>query len=129
MSRHLTLLPFLLLVTLLLGLQPCQASVEKEGGLHQQDLVHEQQDSEEAHHHGEDHLKDVDVDVDGGGGGNKGEHSETGHHAEVSSRGNSFLVTSLSGPEDALQCLTLQIPLCLTHTYNLSLKAQTAEMF
>ena len=129
MSRHLPLLPILLLICLLLGLQPCHASVEKEGGLHQQDLeqVHEQKDSEGADHHGEGHLKDVGVGG-GGHGEGAGEHKEAGHHAEVSRR-NSFLVTSLSGPEDALQSLTLQIPLCLTHTYNLSLKAQTAEMF
>ena len=129
MSRHLPLLPVLLLVTLLLGLQPCQASVEEEGGLHQQDLgpVHEQKDSEGAHHHGEGHHKDAGGGGGGHGGGGGG-HSEAGHHAEVSRR-NSFLVTSLSGPQDALQILTLQILLCLTHTYNFSLEAQTAENF
>ena len=127
MSRHLPLLPVLLLVTLLLGLQPCQASVEEEGGLHQQDLgpVHEQKDSEGAHHHGEGHHKDAGGGGGGHGGGGGG-HSEAGHHAEVSRR-NSFLVTSLSGPQDASQSLTLQILLCLTHTYNLSLEAQTAD--
>ena len=130
MSPHLPLLPVLLLVTLLLGLQPCQASVEEEGGLHQQDLglVHEQKDSEGAHHHGGGHLKDSGGGGGGHGGGADGGrgHSEAGHHAEVSRR-NSFLVTSLSGPQDALQSLTLQILLCLTHTYNLSLEAQTAD--
>ena len=82
MSRHL-LLPILLLVTLL-GSQPCQATVEKEGGHHQQGLgpVQEHDDSGGVHHG---HLKDV----GGGGGGHNGVadgagvHSEAGHHGEV----------------------------------------------
>ena len=86
MSRHLAqplLLPILLLV-ILLGAQPCQATVEKEGDHHQQGLgqVQEHKDSGGVDHG---HLKDV----GGGGGGHggvtegAGVHSEAGHHGEV----------------------------------------------
>ena len=109
MSRHLAqplLLPILLLV-ILLGAQPCQATVEKEGDYHQQGLgqVQEHKDSGGVDHG---HLKDV----DGGGGGHggvtegAGVHSEAGHHAEVSQH---WTLTSLRRPEDALQCSSLSV--------------------
>ena len=78
------LLPILLLVTLL-GSQPCQATVEKEGDHHQQGLgsVREHKDSGGVDHG---HLKGVGGDGGGHGGGTEGAgvHSEAGHHAEVS---------------------------------------------
>ena len=101
------LLPILLLVTLL-GSQPCQATVEKEGGHHQQGLgsVQEPKDSGGVDHG---HHKDVGGDGGGHGGGTEGAgvHSEAGHHAEVSRR---WTLTSLRRPEDALQCSSLSDP-------------------
>ena len=75
MIRSLLGVPLLLLVLVLCGLQPCQASIEKHGHHQPQDLGSVEEDK----HSDGGRLKDV----AGGGGGVEG-HQESGHHGEVS---------------------------------------------
>ena len=75
MTRPLRGVPLLLLVLVLCGLQPCQASIEKHGHHQPEDLG----SVEENKHSDGGRLRDV----AGGGGGVEG-HQESGHHGEVS---------------------------------------------
>ena len=75
MTRPLRGVPLLLLVLVLCGLQPCQASMEKHENHQPQDLGSVEEDK----HSDGGRLRDV----AGGGGGGEG-HQESGHHGEVS---------------------------------------------
>ena len=75
MTRPLRAVPLLLLVLVLCGLQPCQASIEKQGHHQPQDLGSVEEDK----HSDGGRLRDV----AGGGGGAEG-HQESSHHGEVS---------------------------------------------
>ena len=93
----------LLLLIAQLGWQPCQATVEDEGGHHQQGVVsvQEQKDSGGTHHGGG-HPKDAGGTGHGGGSDGAeaaGVHKEAGHHGEV--RKFWTLTNIPSWPEDA----------------------------